>query len=133
MISKIIKIFLVRLAKSILLRLLQVYKIFLNMEPFCQEHQLPPRASRPASHQPEPLPDHSFVSDGGEAWTAQVQPLLLQPRVPKSPTGQPVHLCILDSESDRDDDEEADSESSETSDYHDAVAHRRPHLLICLA
>ena len=104
MISKIIKIFLVRLGIFERLRLVQVYKIFLNMEPFCQEPQLTPRASRPASHQPEPLPDHSFESDGGEAWTAQVLPQ-------KVPTGQPVHLCILDSESDRDDDEESEPDS----------------------
>ena len=110
MISKIIKIFLVRLTIFLQKRLVQVYKIFLNMEPFCQEHQLPPRASRPASHQPEPLPDHSFESDGGEAWTAQVLPLLLQPRVQKVPTGQPVHHCILDSESD----DGGEDEKSET-------------------
>ena len=76
------------------------------MEPFCQEPQLPPRASRPASHQPEPLPDQSFESDNGEAMS---QFMLALQKAQKPPKDPPENRCILDSESDQ----EADEEESE--------------------
>ena len=78
------------------------------MEPFYQEHQLPPRASRPATHQPEPLPDHSFESDQGEAWSQFKLALQKAQKPPKDP---PENRCILDSESDREDDEESEPDS----------------------
>ena len=79
------------------------------MEPICQEPQLPPRALRQARHQPKQLPDHSFESDDGEAWS---QVMLALQRLPKPKKVPSESLCILDSESDQEDDEEeADTES----------------------
>ena len=132
MISKIIKIFLMQRALFSLNKCACSDKIFLNMEPFCPEPQLPPRALRPATDQPEPLPDHSFESDDGEAWS---QFMLAFQRLQKPPKEPPESLCILDSESDQEDDEESEPDSlrSKTSEYRVAVVHRRPHLLICLA
>ena len=83
--------------------------IFIKMEPFFQEPPLPPRALRPARHQPEQLPDNSFESDDGEAWS---QVMLALHRLQKAPKDPPESRCILDSESDQEDDEEeADSDS----------------------
>ena len=133
MISKIIKIFLRQRTIFVKTKLPPSDKIFLNMEPFCPEPQLPPRGLRPATDQPEPLPDHSFESDDGEAWS---QFMLAIQRPQKPPKEPPESLCILDSESERENDEEEsepDSLRSKTSEYRVAVVHRRPHLLICLA
>ena len=81
------------------------------MEPICQEPQLPPRALRPARHQPEELPDQSFESDDGEAWS---QVMLALQRLQKPPKDPPESRCILDSESDQ----EADEEESEPESLH---------------
>ena len=81
---------------------------FLKMEPFGQQplhhHHLQPPAATNA--QQEPLPDHSFESDGGDAWTTMVLPYLQQ----KAPTEPPLDQCILDSESD----DGGEDEKSET-------------------
>ena len=130
--SKIIKIFLKQRALFLRNKLARSDKIFLNMEPFCPDPQLPPRALRPATDQPEPLHDHSFESDDGEAWSQFMLALQKAQKPPKEP---PESLCILDSESDQEDDEESEPDSlrSKTSEYRVAVVHRRPYLLICLA